>query len=112
MRHAVLGYREGELSGVLENIVYLELRRRGYTAHIGKLGAYEVDFVATREKEKLYVQVAYLLATPEVIEREFGVLQAIPDNYPKLVLSMDTAFGEDIEGIRRQNLVEFLMGRP
>ena len=110
MRHAVLGYREGELSGVLENIVYLELRRRGYTVHIGKLGAYEVDFVATKEKEKLYVQVAYMLATPEVVEREFGVLRAIPDNYPKLVLSMDTAFGEDVEGIRRQNLVEFLMG--
>ena len=110
MRHAVLGYREGELSGVLENIVYLELCRRGYTVHIGKLGAYEVDFVATREKEKLYVQVAYLLATPEVIDREFSVLQAIPDNYPKLVLSMDTAFGSDIEGVQRQNLVEFLSG--
>ncbi|NQT94404.1 MAG: ATP-binding protein [Lentisphaerae bacterium] len=110
MRHAVLGFREGELSGVLENIVYLELRRRGYTVHIGKLGVYEVDFIATREKEKLYIQVAYLLATPEVIAREFGVLQAIPDNYPKLVLSMDTAFGEDIEGVQRQNLVEFLTG--
>jgi len=51
-----------------------------------------------------------MLATPEVVEREFGVLRAIPDNYPKIVLSMDTAFGEDIEGIRRQNLVEFLKG--
>ncbi len=110
MRHAVLGYREGELSGVLENIVYLELRRRGYRVHIGKLGACEVDFVATREREKLYIQVAYLLATPEVIEREFGVLRRIPDNYPKLVLSMDTAFGEDIEGVQRQNIVEFLRG--
>ena len=110
MRHAVLGFREGELSGVLENLVYLELRRRGYAVHIGKLGVYEVDFVATREKEKLYVQVAYLLATPEVIEREFSVLRAIPDNYPKLVLSMDTAFGEDIEGVQRRNLAEFLTG--
>ena len=53
MRHAVLGFREGELSGVLENMVYLELRRRGYTVHIGKLGVYEVDFIATREREKL-----------------------------------------------------------
>jgi len=110
MRHAILGFREGELSGVLENLVYLELRRRGYTVYIGKLGVYEVDFVATREKEKLYVQVAYLLATPEVIEREFSVLRAIPDNYPKLVLSMDTAFGEDIEGVQRRNLAEFLTG--
>lgn len=110
MRHALLGYREGDITGVLENVVYLELRRRGYQVHIGKLGEREIDFVATREKEKLYIQVAYLLASPETIEREFGVLRAIPDNYPKIVLSMDTAFGEDIEGIRRLNLVDFLLG--
>ena len=57
----------------------------------------------------LYVQVAYLLTTPRVVEREFGVLRDIPDNYPKLVISMDTAFGEDIEGVRRLNLVDFLL---
>jgi hypothetical protein len=68
--------------------------------------------VATRNKEKLYIQVAYLLATSEVVQREFGALRAIPDNYPKLVLSMDTAFGEDVEGIRRQHLIDFLRGTP
>ena len=108
MRHALLGFREGELTGVLENVVYLELLRRGYQVHIGKFGDREVDFVATRRGERLYVQAAYLLATPETIEREFGVLKAIPDNYPKLVLSMDTAFGDDVEGIRRRHIVDFL----
>ena len=84
-------------------------QRRGYQVYIGKFGDREVDFVATREREKLYVQVAYLLATPETIDREFGVLRQIPDNHPKLVLSLDTAFGEDIEGIRRLNLIDFLL---
>ncbi len=109
MRHAVLGYREGEITGVLENVVFLELLRRGYRVYIGKLGNREIDFVATREKEKLYIQVAYLLATPQVIDREFGVLRDIPDNYPKFVISLDDAFGEDIEGIRRVNMIDFLL---
>jgi len=112
MRHAVLGFREGELTGVLENVVFLELRRRGYRVHIGKLRELEVDFIAQREKERLYVQVAYLLATPEVIEREFRALKAIPDNYEKVVLSMDTTFGDDVDGIRRQNLIDFLLAAP
>ena len=111
MRHAVLGYREGDIGGVLENVVFLELLRRGYRVDVGKLGDREVDFVATRDKERLYVQVAYLLATPQVVEREFGVLRDVPDNYPKLVVSMDTAFGEDIDGIRRLHLVDFLLGK-
>lgn len=110
MRHALLGYREADISGLLENIVFLELKRRGYRVQIGKLGTREVDFVATRAGEKLYVQVTYLLATPETVEREFGVLRDIPDNYPKLVLSMDSVFGQDYEGIRRLNLIDFLVG--
>lgn len=109
MRHAVLGYREGDISGVLENIVFLELLRRGYQVHVGKLGNREVDFIATRQKQRMYIQVAYLLATPRVVEREFGVLRDIPDNYPKFVISMDTVFGEDIEGVRRLNLIDFLL---
>ena len=109
MRHALLGYREADISGILENMVFLELKRRGYQVYIGKFGDREIDFIAIREREKLYIQVAYLLAAPETIEREFGVLRAIPDNYPKAVLSLDTAFGEDFEGIRRLNLVDFLL---
>jgi predicted AAA+ superfamily ATPase len=104
-----LGYREADISGILENIVLLELKRRGYQVYVGKFGEREIDFIATREREKIYIQVAYLLAAPETIEQEFGVLRTLPDNYPKLVLSLDTAFGEDLEGIRRLNLVDFLL---
>lgn len=109
MRHALLGYREADIAPILENVVYLELRRRGYTVTIGKYGDREIDFIATREKEKLYIQVAYLLASPNTIRREFEPLLETPDNYPKLVLSLDPAFGEDYKGVRRMHLVDFLM---
>ena len=109
LRHAQLGFRESELSGVLENVVYLELLRRGYQVSIGKLGDREIDFVATRENEKRYIQVACQLATDEVIRREFGNLEQIPDQYPKIVVSLDSNFGQDRNGIRWMNLVEFLL---
>ena len=110
IRHALMGYRESELSGVLENIIFLELKRRGYKVTIGKLGKREVDFIATGTGEKIYIQVCYLLASDETIEREFRPLEEISDNYPKIVLSMDTAFGHDHGGIRRINVVDFLTG--
>ena len=109
IRHALLGYREADIGGILENIVFLELKRRGYSVSIGKLGDREVDFIATRQNEKIYIQVAYLLASPETVEREFGVLKSIPDNYPKYVLSLDTLFGGDFDGIQRINLIDFLL---
>lgn len=108
MRHALLGFREADISGILENMVFLHLKRQGYQVWVGKFGDQEIDFVATREKEKIYIQVAYLLATAETVEREFGVLRAVPDNYPKYVLSLDTAFGDDLEGIKRLNIIDFL----
>jgi hypothetical protein len=109
MRHALLGYREADIGGILENLVFLELRRRGYSVTIGKIGDCEIDFIATREQEKVYIQVAYLLASPETVEREFGALRNIPDNYPKMVLRLDRFFGDDLEGIKRYNLIDFLM---
>jgi len=111
LRHALLGYREGDISGILENIVFLELKRRGYKVSIGKLNNKEVDFIGEKENEKLYIQVTYLLSSREAVEREFSVLQSIPDNYPKYVISMDTAFGEDFEGIKRVNMIDFLLSR-
>jgi predicted AAA+ superfamily ATPase len=111
LRHALLGYREADISGMLENIVFLELKRRGYTVHIGKSGTREIDFIATRADERIYIQVAYLLASAQTIEREFSPLLAIKDNYPKYVISMDTIFGNDYKGIIRLNLVDFLLGR-
>ena len=82
LRHAVIGYRDNDIAGVLENIVYLELLRRGWTVHIGKQDVAEVDFVANRADERLYIQVCYVL-TPENTEREFGPLEGISDNYRK-----------------------------
>ena len=109
LRHALLGYREGDISGVLENLVYLELKRRGYHVFIGKVGNKEIDFIAEKENRKIYIQVAYLLTSPETIERESSVLKSIKDNYPKYVISMDEIFGKDIDGIQRINLVDFLL---
>ena len=109
LRNAIIGYREGDIGGVLENIVFLELLRRGYNVSIGKLGDAEIDFIATRSDEKIYLQVAYLLASEKTIEREFSPLLKIADNYPKYVLSMDEVFGNDYDGIKRVNIVDFLL---
>ena len=109
MRHALLGYKAADISGVLENIVYLELKRRGYQIYIGKFGNREIDFIAEKENRKMYIQVTYMLSSPETIKREFSALRSIKDNYPKYVISMDTVFGNDFEGIRRINLIEFLL---
>jgi hypothetical protein len=109
MRHALLGFREGDVGGLLENLVFMELKSRGYAVSVGQWNGVEVDFVAVREQEKAYIQVAYLLESPKTVKRELLALQGIADNYPKYILSMDTAFGDDLEGIRRLNLVDFLM---
>ena len=109
LRHALLGFREIDISGVLENLVFLELKRRGYQVFIGKFENKETDFIAEKENRKIYIQVAYLLSSREIIEREFSILKLIKDNYPKYVISMDTIFGSDFEGIRRINLVDFLL---
>ncbi|MCP4603595.1 MAG: ATP-binding protein [Proteobacteria bacterium] len=109
LRHALLGYREGDIAGMLENIVYLELLKRGYKVHIGKLDKFEVDFIAERAGERKYIQVAYLLSERATLEREIKPLKAIKDNYSKLLLTTDTLFGSDIEGIRILNIVDFLL---
>lgn len=111
LRHSLLGFREGELSGVLENIVYLELLRRGYRVSIGKLAQLEIDFVATKENKKIYIQVAYSLASPKTVDREFKPLLSINDNYPKYVLSTDEIFGADYKGINRLSVVDFLINQ-
>ncbi len=92
----------------MENIVYLELLRRGFTVSTGKFDDLEVDFVAVRNDEIIYIQVTYLLASKEVEDREFKPLEKINDNYPKMVLSMDTVWGTDRNGIVRKNIIDFL----
>ena len=108
-RHAKLGYRPNDIAGYLENIIYLELLRRKYTVNIGKLGTKEIDFIGTLENEKLYIQVTYLLASPETVEREFSPLKKIGDNYPKYVLSMDNLGEYNIDGIVRKRIIDFLL---
>ncbi|WP_207646669.1 ATP-binding protein [Tindallia magadiensis] len=99
---------EKDIGQVLENIVYLELRRRGYEIYIGKLDDREVDFIVIDGESKTYIQVTYLLAEETTIEREFSVLEAIDDNYPKMVISMDRV-NRSRNGIIHKNIVDFLL---
>lgn len=109
LRHALLGYREADIGVYLENIVYIELRRRGYELAIGKLDEYEIDFVASKGNQRMYIQVAYLLADQNTREREFRPLRMINDNYPKYVLTMDAIPAGNDEGIIRMGLVDWLL---
>ena len=108
-RNAKLGYQSNDISSYLENIIFLELLRRKYKVNIGKQDNKEIDFVANLRDENLYLQVTYLLASPETIEREFSPLKAIKDNYPKMVLSMDNLPESNIEGIKRKRIIDFLL---
>ncbi len=110
LRHALFGYRERDIAGMLENVVFLELRRRGYDVHIGKIGDAEIDFIAEKEQKRIYVQVAYLLESEKTVNREVSPLLQIPDNYPKYVISTDPFFGNDIQGIKRLHIIDFLLG--
>jgi predicted AAA+ superfamily ATPase len=107
--YALLGYQDHHISGVLENIVMLELKRRSYTVYTGKLGTREIDFIAQRRSEKVYIQVTYKLDTDTVIEREFAPLLAIRDTYPKYVLSLDDFWQDTVEGVKYKSLPEFLL---
>ena len=110
LRAAVYGKTNQDIDQLLENVVCLELLRRDYRVTIGKIGEREIDFVAEKNGEKLYVQVAYLLATEEVVRREFDILEEIPDNYPKYVVSMDE-FDMSRNGIKHRNVRDFLLAK-
>jgi len=108
IREAIYGNNQRDINQVLENIVYMELCRRGYEVTIGKTKNAEVDFCANRAGSTIYVQVCYLLATEETIEREFSALESILDNYPKYVLSLDE-FDRGRNGIIHRKIREFLL---
>lgn len=108
MREAILGSNQRDINQIFENIIYLELLRKGYNVRVGKVDNLEVDFVCTKGNEKIYIQVAYLLASSETIEREFTSLEKIDDNYPKYVISMDE-FDMSRNGIKHINIIEFLI---
>lgn len=109
LRYSVLGYNEDTVANSLENVVYLELCRRGYTVYIGKDGDGEVDFVASRKNEKLYVQVTQRIASEKTEKREYERLLEIRDNYPKYVLRTDAYAGGNYEGICTMHVADFLM---
>jgi uncharacterized protein len=108
LRHAIVGVRQTDIQKVLENVVYNHFSLSGYDITVGQLGSKEVDFVCEKQGERIYVQVAYLI-TEENKEREFGNLLSIPDNYPKLVVSMDEEVGSgSYKGIEHVNVRRLL----
>ena len=109
LRYCVLGYNTDTVASSLENIVYLELCRRGYKVYVGKMKDSEVDFVAERQNEKLYVQVAQRIHSESTREREYNRLLEIRDNYPKYVLTTDEFAGGNYEGIRSMHIADFLL---
>ena len=108
VREAVFGGNQRDINLVLENIVYLELLRRGYVVTVGKIGDKEIDFICESQGNRLYIQVAYLLASEETIQREFGVYERVRDNYPKYVLTLDE-FDMSRDGINHRNIRDFLL---
>ena len=108
VREAVYGNNLRDINLILENIVFMELQRRGYSVTVGKSGEKEVDFIADRKSDRIYIQVTYLLASDETIEREFGVYKKIEDNYPKYVVSLDE-FDFTRNGIKHRNIRDFLL---
>lgn len=107
IREAVFGGNMRDINLILENIVYMELLRRGYKVTVGKAGTKEIDFVCNQRGEKLYIQVAYLLADESTIDREFGVYDSIKDNFPKYVITMDE-LDMSRNGIKHLNIRDFL----
>jgi len=110
LKNIMAAYKLADMPGQLESIVFLELLSRGYQVSVGKFMDQEVDFIAVKDGKPTYIQVSYLMADEKTVNREFGSLERINDNYPKLVLSMDKFFGTDRNGIRWFNLIEWLTG--
>lgn len=108
-RNMLLGYRDVDRGHILENVVYLELLRRDYRVAIGKVGETEVDFVAEKPDEKLYIQVTETMQGEKVQERELRSLKMIPDNYEKIVLSMDRSYIKSYDGIKSLNIIDYIL---
>lgn len=108
-RNMLLGYRDGDRGHILENIVFLELIRRDYRVYIGKAGDAEIDFVAEKPSDRLYIQVTESMLPPETRERELKSLRMIPDNYEKIVLSMDRNYISSYDGIKSLYLIDWLL---
>jgi predicted AAA+ superfamily ATPase len=108
IREAVCSGNMRDIHLILENIVFMELLRRGCKVTVGKTGAREIDFVCEKQGGRFYVQVSYLLASAETIEREFGAFASVRDNFPKYVVSLDE-FDMSRGGIKHRNIRDFLL---
>lgn len=107
--YAVMGYKDRHISGVLENIVMLELKRRGYKVFTGKSDDKEIDFIAEMKEKKVYIQVTYKMEEQTTIDREFTPLLEVKDHHPKYVVTMDETWHDNIEGIRHMHIADFLL---
>lgn len=110
MRYWLLGRASQDVGHVLENVIYLELVRRGYTVSVGKIGNLEVDFIARDSRGLIYIQVAATVRDEHTLQRELRPLEQIDDNYPKFILTLDEDPEGDYKGIRRINALDWLMG--
>ena len=109
LRNYLLGFRDRDSGHAIENVVYFELLRRGYDVSIGKVDNSEVDFIATKVDDKLYVQVTESMTSEDVRKRELAPLQKISDNYEKIVLSLNTGMDSSYDGIKSINLIDWLI---
>ena len=107
--YATMGFRDTKINGVLENIVFLELKRRDYQVYVGKIDLKEIDFIAEKQGKKVYVQVAYKLESESTVKREFSELIGIEDQHPKYVVTMDDFWRESIEGVKHLYITDFLL---
>lgn len=107
--YAVMGHRDRLISGVLENIVLLELKRRGYRVFVGKAGDKEIDFIAEMKETRVYIQVAYKMTEQTTIDREFTPLLEVKDHYHKYVVTMDELWQDNINGIQHKHIAGFLL---
>ena len=109
LRNAIVGFKMTDIAKIIENIVFLQLKHSGYEINIGYLQDKEIDFIAEKNSEKIYIQVTYLLSNQKIIDREFGNLMKIKDNYPKYVVSFDSFSAiNTYKGIKHLSLLEFL----
>ena len=109
LRYSVLGYKSTSVAAMLENVVYLELCRRGYSVNIGKTANGEIDFIAEKQGDKIYVQVTKEIKTEETEKKEYDRLLEIRDNYPKYILTTDSFSGGNYEGIKTMHIADFLL---
>jgi len=100
LRHTIIGYRQADIGRILENLVFIHLKRSGYDVTVGRIGGKEIDFSCEKKGERLYVQVAYMITDQRVHDREFGNLLEIKDNFTKIVVSMDEITGGTFKGIK------------